>query len=208
MINVVVEISADRLVVACPYNEDFVTRAKNLGGKWNAGKKVWEFDPRFDSQVRDLLWDIYSLDGRPTPDADFCTLKLTIKKIARIAQRKIVLAGREILTLSVLGASAGEGVAFYAAGDVETKRNTVKNVYVVTLPKDSEIVITDFPRDALAEVETLNSEIFEVEVLNNDRMVGRETLEKERKALSARLAEIDRLLAACEPAVRQFAAID
>lgn len=68
--NVKVIVSGDKVLVSSPFSDSFVRKAKQLGGKWNSAKKVWEFDIREESVVREHLREIYGTDGTPVTTAD------------------------------------------------------------------------------------------------------------------------------------------
>lgn len=54
------------LSVKSPYHNDFVKRARELGGKWNHPvANAWNFSPRHEALVRQLCLDVYGTDGTP-----------------------------------------------------------------------------------------------------------------------------------------------
>lgn len=61
--DVKVEQSGNYLSVTSPYNPDFPASARHLGGRWDAGRKVWSFDARDESAVRQALRETYGTDG-------------------------------------------------------------------------------------------------------------------------------------------------
>ncbi len=56
-----------KVVVSSPYNRDFITGARRLGGRWDSDRRVWVFDAAQEGLVRQLLVDAYGYD--PLGDA-------------------------------------------------------------------------------------------------------------------------------------------
>ena len=85
--------SGGGLLVASAYNQTFVTRARNLGGKWQESNAMWRFDPRDEERVRELLREIYgSVDDEP------CVLRTVRLTLAGdIDQKDVWCLGRQIL---------------------------------------------------------------------------------------------------------------
>jgi hypothetical protein len=46
-------------VTATYYNEDFIKKAKALGGFWNESEKDWEFPMDKEKEVKELVLEIY-----------------------------------------------------------------------------------------------------------------------------------------------------
>ena len=49
-----------RIIAITEYNKDFVDKAHELGGKWNAAGKFWSFDPESEDAVREAIAEIYA----------------------------------------------------------------------------------------------------------------------------------------------------
>jgi len=59
-----------RIAVSSPYHPDFPSRARGLGGSWDALRHVWLFDLGDHDRVASLCREIYGGDGAaPYPDA-------------------------------------------------------------------------------------------------------------------------------------------
>jgi len=54
-----INISTGTTTVKVPFNEDFVTQAKRMGGRWNGEQRAWIFDERDQQRVRDLCFETY-----------------------------------------------------------------------------------------------------------------------------------------------------
>ena len=65
MVTVTIKKEGENLTVDSPFNKEFVERARELGGKWR--NSVWNFNARYESNVRQSCIDIYGTDGSPMP---------------------------------------------------------------------------------------------------------------------------------------------
>ena len=59
----IVEEEDGRIAVSSPYHPNFLSRARSLGGIWNAARRVWVFDSADHDRVRLLCREIYGTDG-------------------------------------------------------------------------------------------------------------------------------------------------
>ena len=57
------------ITVKCPYEPDFVERARRLQGKWNSESKRWMFPARHRTRVLAVLDEIYGYDESETRTA-------------------------------------------------------------------------------------------------------------------------------------------
>lgn len=48
--------------VASPYNTDFISKAKQNGGRWNAAKKTWDFAEEREARLSEILFNVYDFD--------------------------------------------------------------------------------------------------------------------------------------------------
>lgn len=62
------------LLTDTPYSAQFVSGAKNIGGKWDAGKRMW----RFKVENRDLVYRLLDECYGWTPDEDPSELKTIV----------------------------------------------------------------------------------------------------------------------------------
>lgn len=89
----------ERVRAYTPYHPGFPPRAKQLGGKWVPPIKphhiagYWDFDPRDEERVRDLVRDLFGTDGSDRPD--LVTLRLTLS--GTINTGSLWLAGRLVV---------------------------------------------------------------------------------------------------------------
>src|SRR5690606_25910046 len=87
-----VTVENNQVIVSAPYHPDFPPRARKLGGKWDAYKKVWKFDYRDEDRVRNVLMDVYGTDGRKVESVDF---KLFLPDY--LDQRELWVGDRQVL---------------------------------------------------------------------------------------------------------------
>jgi len=83
-----------RLAVSTPFHPDFPSRARVLGGEWDAARRVWLFDPGDDERVRTLCREIYGTDaGEPfsTPAAIGCASGCSLPVPAPIVIHKAAI---------------------------------------------------------------------------------------------------------------------
>jgi DNA repair protein RadC len=52
-----------RIVVSSPYHPNFPARARTLGGKWDAARRVWVFEAAESERVKALCREVYGEDG-------------------------------------------------------------------------------------------------------------------------------------------------
>jgi hypothetical protein len=195
--------SGSTLTIRSPYNAEFVTAAKCLGGKWRDG--AWHLDARDEARARTLCREIYGTDGASV--ADVVTLRVEWRQSDSQHTDPISLHGRTIAraTGRDSGARLGDGVAmlsgrFGSGGSMKNWRTTVAAGTIV--------LVRDFPRAAAEALLAAQAEetrvvgvdgwegpviVYEIEA--ESAPVDRDALRAERERLVARLAEIDAILA-------------
>lgn len=211
---VTITTAGSTLQVASPFNPSFPPRARTLGGKWSATTKTWNFDVRDESRVRALCLEIYGSDGSAAVESDLVTLRVTLAEDQMIFGDKgsLYFAGREIARAygRDSGAKMGDRIVFLqgrAKSGGSTKnwdtRTTDGAIFEIRdLPRAAALkAIADhsgFAAHKFAAIEIVES--------NDQSSARRQTLEAERAALLARLAEIDAELGASateQPATTQ-----
>lgn len=81
------------IIVSSPYDKGFVNAARQLGGKWDGTAKTWEFDVRYETQVREILRSVYGTDGL-TPTATVA-LRIVLDELAEGGD-ELRVAGRTV----------------------------------------------------------------------------------------------------------------
>jgi hypothetical protein len=106
-----VEIRNNRVYTETPFNREFVSEAKGMGGKWDAEAKAWHFDVRDETRARELLTSIFGTDGSSTE-----TVTVEVTATTRLYEHNapIIMAGREIATAfgRDSGAKPGADIVF------------------------------------------------------------------------------------------------
>lgn len=177
-----------RVAAYTPYNESFVSQAKDLAGKWDATARTWVFDARDEERVRNLLRGIFGTDGNPETAGELVTVRVRLadhtvgRSRAEFAGRKIAYRpGRDVPVRLTQGVVLIEGTLPLAGGSVRYPE--------INAGDDVIVEIRDLPRGAL-ETEEADS----YEIVPDERPVDLEALRAERTRLLARVADIDALL--------------
>jgi len=126
--------------VQTPYNAEFVTKAKNLGGKWDTLSKSWIFNESVLDYVKEILIQIYGVTGETTYET--CTL-IVKNYSAEIMNNAVVLFGCTIARASGrdTGVSLGDGIV-WINGKKESGGSTK---YWKTIVENATFEIQDFP---------------------------------------------------------------
>jgi len=176
--------------VKSPFDREFVTEAKTIGGRWDAANKAWTFDARDEDRVRDLCRQVYGTDGNPVDTSDLVTVRVRLAdhegdkwdnaaKFAgqRIAHRPgrdedVRLAANVVLIQGKLAPSGGS-----------------MRYPLINAADDVIVEVRDIPRATLS-LEREDS----YEIVGETKNVDVDALLAEREQLLARIAEIDALL--------------
>lgn len=186
--DVQVNVEADRVLVKAPYNPDFPSEARLLGGKWRA--PLWVFDSRDEERVRELCRLIYGTDG--TGCNELVTLRVTVTGHWAEQQDGIYLAGRQVARAfgRDSGAKLGPGVVVLS-GRFDSG-GSVKN-WTTECKAGTIFELRDVPRRA-AEKEADENGGCTIEIIGGEAVIDVEALTHERERLLARIAEIDLML--------------
>lgn len=189
MIKITVE--EGRAAIESPYNPQFVSRIKKMGGKWDSIRKVWTVDARDVEAVRSVMRDIYGMDDTP---ADLVSVRVKVTKRIYGDKGPVTMFGRTVASAygRDSGARIGDGVVFISGG--VASGGSMKH-WETVVKTDSEIIVHDIPRAAV-EVGLDTCEGMEYEIIETPPNERREQLEKEKSGLLTRLAEIEKELEA------------
>jgi hypothetical protein len=182
----------DSVHVTSPFNRAFVDKAKQIGGKWNAANKTWDFPAERESLVREICREIYGSDGTDP----LVTLRVSdVDAVGKddgyakhTGYESVYVAGRCVATVygRDSGAKLGEGVVVRSGGF--NSGGSRVNFCITTRP-DTVIDILDVPEPLAAEMAAKYPGSCEiVRSGGNDRAAE---LRTERERLTARIAEID-----------------
>ena len=173
--------------VQTTYNSEFVKRAKDLGGKWDANSKSWIFSESVVDYVKNLLQEIYGVTG----ENDYETCSLIVKNYTGYGYKKCVeLFGRSIACAfgRDSGAKLGDGIIWIYG--IKKSGGSVKNWY--TEVREAAFEIQNFPieRTKFADVQKAIEEGWcEIKVTETKR--SREEIESEIAALKEKLAKLE-----------------
>ncbi|UYW28229.1 hypothetical protein OKC48_06830 [Methylorubrum extorquens] len=157
--------AAGKIAVQSPFNDRFPARARNLGGKWEGGK--WVFDARVEADVRALCVELYGTDGAAPADVVDVRVFITdAEGWGRIPFQTngltVTLAGRPVARAfdRDSGARTDDGVIVRQGG--WTSGGSRKNPCIKLKDgTDTEVEVLDVPRPAaealLAEFPTMVS---------------------------------------------------
>lgn len=183
-------LSNGKIAFYSPFHPDLARAARDLGGKPardQYGKfHYWEFDPRDLDRVRDLGRRFFGTDG--TEDAsDLVTVRVHVNNLEG-TEAEGRFAGRLIAERPARDASVrlAPGVVL-VAGRFPSSGGSMKYPDL-NADDDTVIEIRDLPRAALAIAREGSYEIVE-------ETIDVTALAVERERLTARLTEIDALLA-------------
>lgn len=187
--NVRVNVEGETLFVVCPFDQEFLSAARLIGGSFG-GDKRWRFDARDEQRVRELLRQVFGTDGTREDGADLVTVRVHLRpcETDQRGQATAVFAGRRIATRP----SRDEPVRLamnvvLVEGQLSPDGGSVARPSI-DAPSAAIVEVRDIPRATLELAEPGSYTIVE-ELADADR------LRAERERLVARLAEIDALLA-------------
>ena len=188
MLNYRIDIDSGKALITSPYNPDFISKVKLMGGKWDAGKRVWKVDESLVEDVRSTMREVYGRDDRGELSGT-CTVIVSFSDDVDGYKSPVTVFGRVIASAygRDSGAKVGEGCAFLE-GKPESG-GSMKN-WRTTVPAGSKVKIMDVPKCILSD--TLLPDGVSFTVVDDE--INREALLEEKENLLKRLKEIDRLL--------------
>ena len=194
MCNIKVTIENGRAKVFTPFNRDFVAAIKsNIGGrKWDSDERCWTVPEEALPQVRQIMMDVYGETDLPDAGGSV-TVKLTIKQDLSeycdgvIRFKKVLALARDRDS----GARAGEDVT-YLEGE-PTSGGSCKN-WESIVPAGCVVLLRHVPLTVWEEDK--DNEYYTAELVDEGKEAKRKELEEEKARLLARIAEIDKELAA------------
>lgn len=187
MANFEIKIENGKAQVFTPYNADFVSRIKLLGGRWNPTQKCWTVNENAVEDVRSAMRNIYGQDDNPVSETVEVILKFN-EEIS-IWHGPVTILGRTIASASGRdsGARIGEDVMFLEGAP--KSGGSVKN-WRTEVPEGCVVKLMSLPKTALDECELPQEVTMEVV----GEQIDREALKEEKEKLLARLAEINAIL--------------
>jgi len=176
-----------KISVQTTYNAEFVTKAKNLGGKWDSLSKSWIFSESVLDYVKEILIQIYGVTGETT----YQTCTLVVKNYsAEVVTGAVVLFGRTIAKASGrdTGARLGDDIIWLSGN--YTSGGSAK--YWKTIVENGNFEIQNFPV-ARTEFEDVQKAIAEgwVEIKSTETKRTREEIESEIATLKEKIAKLE-----------------
>ena len=185
-----IDILGDKAKVTTPYNPEFVSKVKALGGKWSPSDKTWVVSSEIIEDVRNAMRSVYGRDDRVPSET--VEVLITFNKDVSVYHGPVVMFGQVVAYAfgRDSGARVGDNVFFIkgrpeSGGSVKNWRTTVPAGCVVKMLKVPKVLYDGFNPETCS---------FDVSVELVGSKIDREALLREKQDLIQRLAEIDRLL--------------
>ena len=193
MCNIKVTIKDGMAKVFTPFNHDFVNAIRNVGGrKWDADDKCWTVPEEALPEVRKIMMEVYGETDLPNTCGSV-TVKVTFKEEWSercddvIIFKKVIASARGRDS----GARPGDDVTFLEGEP--TSGGSMKNCESV-VPAGCVVLLRHVPLTVCEEDK--DNEYYTAEIVDEGKDVRRKELEAEKTRLLARIAEIDKELAA------------
>ncbi len=180
--------------IVTPYNKEFVSKARNLRGKWDKTKNAWIFDDSIEEYVRQSLIECYGTTGEDPVE----TCSLLVKDFTRYASKSDVeLFGRSIARAygRDSGAKLGDNI-IWISGTYDSG-GSVKNWSTDVMNATFSIQNFPIPRTEFPDIQTAVEEGWcEIKKLKRGRK--REEIESDIQVCRARLDELEKELSSLE----------
>ena len=198
MSDIVLKSNEGRTEIYTPYNPDFVSEIKRIGGaRWNSSSKCWSVPEEMADAVREIIKSVYGY----TDQEDATEMVSVIVKFKRDVYRtrgSYEMFGK---TLSRAwsrdsGARAGDDV-IYLQG--KPKSGGSRNNWDSIVPEGSIIKIINIPKGVYeSKIEDMkkHENYYTIEI--EGTKIDREALLEEKEKLLARLKEIEKILSESE----------
>ena len=193
MCNIKVTIKDGRASVFTPFNRDFVSAIRNVGGrKWDADDKCWTVPEEALPQVRQIMMNIYGETDLPGTCGSV-TVKVTFKEEYYERCNDVIIFKKVIASARGRdsGARPGDDVTFIEGEP--TSGGSMKN-WESVVPAGAVVLLRHVPLSVWEQDK--DSEYYTAEIVDEGKDVKRKELEEEKARLLARIAEIDKELAA------------
>ena len=183
-----------QILVESAYNPALPAPAKNLGGKWDSGKKAWAFDRRDETRVEELYRGIYGewpVEGAAGP-AELVNIRVTVEREWYESKAALFLCGRQAAWASGRDSGARLGSGVLVLNGNFGSSGSVKN-WATSASAGTIFELRDVPK-AAAEKEISEGKNKELKIEIISHTVDKIALIAEKEALLDRLAEIENLL--------------
>lgn len=181
-----IEVKEGTASVYTPYNTDFVSAVRSIGGAcWNRSQQCWDVPSHSVDAVRNIMMEVYGeTDAEP---ADKVDIRVTFTESIFGDRGPVTLFGKTVASAfgRDSGAKVGDDVAFILKKPASG--GSVK-YWKTVIPEGAVAEVYNVPRS-----KAVGGEGYTVEVIEKDRP-DTEVLRKEKEKLLKRLEEIDALL--------------
>ena len=169
-----------------PYNPEFVSQIKNIGGaRWDSSRREWKIPAACVEQAREIMRRVFGECDLPD-ETRRVNVKLTFSEsICGNTRESLIIFGKQIAR--AYGRDSGAVVG----GDVSFIDGSRANYYA-RVPAGAVALLRNVPESILHE--DLPDGVT-YEIMPEEAAPNREALLAEKARLTARLAEIDKLLA-------------
>ena len=187
MCNFEIKINDGKASVFTPYNTEFISRVKLLGGRWNPSAKCWTVNENAVDDVRAAMRAVYGQDDQPVSET--VDVILRFEDEVSVWHDSVTILGRTIASAMGRdsGARVGEDVMFLEGKPISG--GSVKNWHTI-VPAGCVVKLPNLPKTALSECELPDD--VTMEIIGQD--IDRDALAAEKARLLGRLAEINALL--------------
>ena len=192
MCNIKVTIKDGRASVFTPFSRDFVAAIRNVGGrKWDADDKCWTVPEESLPQVRQIMMDVYGETDLPGTCGSV-TVKVTFKEEYSERRDDVIIFKKVIASARGRdsGARPGDDVTFIEGEP--TSGGSMRN-WESVVPAGCVVLLRHVPLSVWEQDK--DSEYYTAEIVDEGKEKRKE-LEEEKARLLARIAEIDKELAA------------
>ena len=182
-----------RAKVYTPYNPDFVSQIKTIGGhKWDSTEKCWTVPAAEIDTVRKCMMNTYG-ETDILAEGQRITVRVRFNKDDYAEENSYFLFGKMIARAwgRDSGAIVGDDVVF--DGGKPISGGSMRHWRTV-IPQGCVIRIKNVPQAAFEAQEPDKWGTWTAEKIEDEEGVSREALEEEKAKLLARLAEIEKLL--------------
>lgn len=186
----------DKALIYSPYNPDFVSQLKAMGGRWDASRQCWVVNAQAADAVRQVMREIYGRDDTAPDPSDLVTVVVEFTEDAYADRSAYTLFGFTVAKAwgRDSGAKVGESAAFIKGKP--TSGGSRPN-WFTEIPAGSVVELYDVPRSIYTrDLPKLWDKCpsLRISIKDNAPTLDRAALEAEKARLLARVAEIDALL--------------
>lgn len=193
MCDITVTENNNLISVNSPYNPEFISAAKQISGRWNPDSKTWDFKDDYREKVHEILADVYGWRAETT--GEVVDVRVTLTGL-NADKRTVYFAGRQIAWRPGrdMRARVADNVII-ENGTFPSSGGSVRYPTVIDSP-DREVTL----KIKAVPMDSLDAAGMEYEIIEDSGDIDREALEAEKERLTARLEEIEKLLASAERA--------